>query len=154
MEKIYFTVSGLKEVEKEYQTLLELRKEKIRGKHPEILHSEDINPEYLSYIEDADLLDVKLADLDYIIKHAEILKPPPKEEQGIVALGAKVILENKEKKDEFEIVNTFEANPMKGKISVNSFLGKNLLGHKAGEEIKGPNNNYKIKKITYQHLTD
>ncbi|MDD5606790.1 MAG: GreA/GreB family elongation factor [Candidatus Pacebacteria bacterium] len=154
MEKIYFTKQGLKEIERERQILLQLKKEKRDGKHPEILHSEEVNPEYLSYLEDADLLEVKLTDLEYIIKHAEIIKPPSKKDQNAIVLGARVFLESENDKNEFELVNTFEADPIKGKISIESPLGKNLLGHRKGEEIILANNHkkYKIKKISYHHL--
>ncbi len=152
MEKFYFTSSGLKAVKEEREALLQLKKKK--GKLPELLHSEEVNPEYLAYLEDADLLDVKLTDLDYIIKHAELIKAPPKAKQNIVDLGAKVCLAFDQKENEFEIVNTFEADPVNGKISINSLIGKSLLGHQVGEEIVLPNlhKKYKIKKITYHHL--
>ncbi len=153
MEKIYFTKQGLKEIEKERQTLLALKKEKRDGKHPEILHSEEVNPEYLAYIEDADLLDVKLTDLDYIIKHAEIIKPPSKNNQDTVFLGAKVLLDSGKDQNEFELVNTFEADPVKGKVSVKSPIGKALLGHKKGEEVVLADKKNKIKKISYNHLS-
>jgi len=155
MEKFYFTKEGLKGIEKEKEILLQLKKEKRDGKHPEILHSEEINPEYLAYLEDTDLLEVKLNDLNYILKHAEIIKKPSKKEQDIVCLGANVILESEKKEDEFQLVNTFEADPIKGKISIESSMGKNILGHKSGEEVILANNHkkYKIKKISYHHLS-
>ncbi len=153
MEKFYFTLSGLKAVKEEREILLQLKKQK--GKLPELLHSEEVNPEYLAYVEDTDLLNVKLADLDYIIKHAELIKEPSKEKQNVVDLGAKVSLASSQGDNEFEIVNTFEADPTKGKISIKSPIGKSLLGHKTGEEVSLPNlhKKYKIRKVSYHHLS-
>ncbi len=154
MDRFYFTKEGLKEIEKEKEILSKLKKQKLKGDQPEILHSQEINAEYLTYMEDIDLLEVKLRDLNYVLKHAELIKPPAKNEQNKVVLGAKIVLESAEEKNYFQLVDTFEADPMKGKVSIDSSVGKTLLGCQKGQEVVLANlgKKYKIRKISYHHL--
>jgi len=151
-KKFYLTKEGLEKIKKEYENLRKLKFSKTKGEIPKIWHSEDLNPEYLSFQEDLSFLEARLAELEYILKNAELIKPPQKEKQNIISLGAKVLVEVEGQRDEFEIIGTLEANPAIGKISNESPVGRTLLGHKVGDEIivSSPIKTiYKIKKIKY-----
>lgn len=152
-KKFYFTKEGLERIKREYQNLKNLKLSKIKREIPKIWQSEDLNPEYLSFQEDLDFLETRLAELEYIFKNAELIKTPPKEKQNVINLGAEVLVEVDGQNDEFTIVGTLEANPAIGKISNESPVGRALLGHKVGEVvvISSPTPTiYKIKKIKYQ----
>jgi len=143
---------GLEKIKREYKDLKELKFLKTKGEMPKIWHSEDLNPEYLSFQEDLSFLETRIAELEYIFKNAELIKVPPKEKQNIINLGAQVIVRVDDQTDEFEIVGTLEANPAIGKISNESPVGKILLGHKVGDEVIVSSpimTTYKIKKIKY-----
>ncbi len=151
-KEFFFTKKGLEKIKEEHEILLSLRKRMSKGEAPEIFHSEDINPEFLSYLEDMELLDKKLFDLESILKNAKIISLPPKEKRNQVNLGARVYLEIDGIKDCFEIVGSTEASPATGKISNESPVGKALIGLEQGEEIiiSSPiKTKYKIKKIEY-----
>ena len=151
-KKFYLTKEELKRVKKEYQNLQSLKMLKTKAEAPNIWQSEDLNPEYLSFLEDVSLLEARMADLDYMIENAEIIKIPPKDKQDIVEVGAKITVEVDGQLDEFQIVGTSEANPAMGKISNESPVGKSFLGHKAGDEVvvNSPITTiYKIKKVNY-----
>jgi len=153
-KKFYLTKKGLEKIEKEYRELKKIRFAKIKGESPKIWHSEDLNPEYLSFQEDLNFLESRIAELEYILKNIELIKNPPKEKQNIVDLGATVTLEEADGQiNEFMIIGTLEANPGEGKISSESPVGKAILGKKLGDEviITSPIKViYKIKKIKYQ----
>jgi transcription elongation factor GreA len=153
-KKFYLTEKGLERIKKEYKNLKSLKLSKTKGEIPKTWQSEDLNPEYLSFQEDLSFFEIRLAELENILKNAEIIKPPPKEKQNIVNLGATVTLEEADGRiNEFMIVGTLEANPSEGKISSESPVGKALVGKKIGEEVVIPspiNVVYKIKKIRYQ----
>lgn len=152
-DKFYLTKRGLEKIRKKYQELKEIKATKTKGESPKILHSEDLNPEYLSFREDLSFLETRIAELDHILKNVELIKLPPKRKRNIVNLGATVILQKSGGQiNEFMIVGTLEANPSEGKISLESPIGKTLLGHKIGDEIliTSPiKAAYKIKKIKY-----
>jgi transcription elongation factor GreA len=153
-KKIFLTKEGLEKLKKEYETLKALRLSKLRGETPKILHSDDVSAEYLAFKEDMDLLENRILELEYILKNFTLIKKPPKEKQDTVNIGATVTLADEEGSiNEFMLVGTLEANPSEGKISIESPIGKALLGKKIGDEvlITSPIKvKYKIQKIRYE----
>ena len=155
-EKKYFlTKDGLKKIKREYKKLLKSRKLKSKIDVPPVLHSDELNAEFVSYKEDIDLLEARITELDYILKKFELIKPPPKKERDRVHLGAQVQVEVDGQTDEFTIVGTLEANPTAGKISNECPVGKALLGRKIGEEVAVSSEVktvYKIKQVRYKNI--
>ncbi len=139
-------------MKKEYEDLRNLKLSKTNGEVPKIWHSEDLNPEYLAFREDLEFLESRLNDLEYILKNAELIKLPSGGGQKSIGLGATVMVQVDGQTDEFAIVGTLEANPSLGRISNESPVGQQLLGHKIGDEVvvSSPIKTiYKIKKIKY-----
>lgn len=150
----YITKSKLQEIKKEYEELLDAEHHKSLGKEaPKIFESEDLNPEFVSFQEDVGFLRARIDELKNVLEHYELIKNPPKNQQVLVGLGAKVKIDVDGQKDEFTIVGTLEADPAVGKISNESPVGKALLGRKIGEEIiisSPTKTTYKIKGIKYE----
>ena len=154
-KKFYLTKQGLEKIKREYEELKNLKLTKTKGESPKIWHSEDINPEYLSFQEDLNFLESKTAELENILKNVELIKLPQKGKQNIINLGATVLVAIDSQNDEFEIVGSWEANPSIGKISNESPVGKALLGRQVGDEVvvSSPvKTTYKIKKIKYKTI--
>jgi len=154
-EKIfYITNAKLHELKKEYEDFLSIEhKKNLDLDVPKVLESEDLNPEFVSFQEDVGFLRSRIDELKNILDHYELIKNPTKDKQGVVGVGAKVKIDMNGQKDEFIIVGTLEANPVVGKISNESPVGKALLGHKVGDEIlvSSPVDiTYKIKGIKYE----
>jgi transcription elongation factor GreA len=151
--KFYLTKEGLERIKREYQDLKSIKLAKTKGESPKILHSEDLNPEYLAFQEDISFLESRLAELDYILKNTLLIKPPHKGKQNIVDLGATVTVELDGEVDELTIVGSLETDPLKKKISNESPIGQALMGKKIGEMavIKTPivNHSCRIMKIKY-----
>ncbi len=152
--KHYLTKEGLKRIKDEYQNLLSVKRAKLKKEDISLLHSDELNAEFVSFHEDFDILESRIEDLEHILKNFEIIKPPQKKERNEIKIGARVLVEVDGEEDEFTLVGTLEANPLEGKISDESPVGKALLGHKAGETvlINSPvqiETIFKIKKISY-----
>ncbi|MCX6765040.1 MAG: GreA/GreB family elongation factor [Candidatus Nealsonbacteria bacterium] len=149
----FLTEEGFKSIKSEYETLEKIRASKVKGEVPKIWESEDLNPDFLSFQEDMELLETRLIELENVLKNVKIIKTPSKNEKNNVQLGAVVTLQiDKKEVDELKIVGTLEANPSLGKISDQSPVGKALLGHAIGDEVvvSSPIKTiYKIKKIRY-----
>ncbi len=150
----FITKSKLQELKAEYDKLLELERTKTIGEEaPKIFESEDLNPEFVSFQEDMGFLRSRIDEIKNILENYELIKKPEKEKANFVNLGAKVIVDTAGQKDEFTIVGTIEANPMAGKISDESPVGKALMGRKIGDEItidSPAKTTYKIKNIKYE----
>ena len=154
-EKIfYITKEKLRDIKKEHDELVAAEHNKLLGQEaPRMLESDDINPEFVSYQEAADSLRNRIDELKNILDHHELIKTPPKEKQHFVGMGATVKIDVNGEKAEFMITGTLDANPVLGKISNESPVGKALLGHKIGDEITvlAPEKTvYKIKNIKYE----
>lgn len=152
-DKIYLTKEGLEKFQKEFERLKKLKELKTKGETPVAFPSQGIDAEYTTFQEDLNLLESRLEELETILKKRTLIAPPPRKQRRIVSLGATVIVEVEGQRDEFTIVGSLEADPMLGKISNESPVGKALLGHRAGDEIKvqsAVTTIYKIKKITYK----
>ena len=66
------------------------------------------------------------------MKNAKIIKGGKK---NAVALGATVVLDMGGREVTYSLVGATEANPLEGKISDASPIGKAVLGHKTGDEV-------------------
>lgn len=154
--KFYLTKQGLERIRKEEEALRELKVVKANGGSPEVMHSEDLNPEYLAFQEDIGFLETKMLELENILKSAELIKAPPKQEQDCIGLGATVLAELDGKEGEFKIVGTLEADPFDFKISNESPIGRAIFGRKAGETVFIQTGNTerccKIKKVSYDNI--
>ena len=78
----------------------------------------------------------RIAELKDLIENAEVIERV-EAKAGEVNLGCKVDLLDMEEDEEttYEIVGSQEANPMMGRISDDSPVGKALLGHAAGDAV-------------------
>jgi len=152
-KKFYLTKEGIEKIKKEEEALKNLKVSKTNGETPQVLHSEDLNPEYLAFREDINFLETKILDLENILKNTEIIKIPPKNKQNYVNLGATVLADLDGREGEFKIVGTLESDPLGHKISNESPVGRAILGKKAGETvtIKNADSDHfcKIKKVRY-----
>jgi transcription elongation factor GreA len=91
------------------------------------------NAEYQSARADQERNDNRVSEVDHILNNVDIIK---KSASGKVQLGSTVTLKGAKKSKEFQVVGTVEADPLNGKISDESPIGKALLGKKVGEEVE------------------
>ncbi len=94
------------------------------------------NEEYSSARAEQKLAENRILEIQDILKNAKILKNVKHDK---VVVGSKVEVEIKRKKYTYEIVGPIEANPLEGKISDVSPVGKALIGKKVGDEYSLPN---------------
>ncbi len=151
-KKYFLTKEGFKKIREELKELEKQREEKIKEGTPSIFHSEEIDPEFLSFKEEMEFLEKRIFELRNILENSKIIRPPSRNNQNKVNLGAKVVVEVNGKEKEFMIVGSLEADPSSGKISNESLVGKALLGKKIGDVVfcSQPKKTFKIKRIKYE----
>ena len=97
------------------------------------------NMEYSAARQDQERNETRISEIDHILKNVEVIQDA--KSNGKVVLGSTVKLKTEDgKTKEFQVVGTVEADPLNGKISDESPIGRALMGKKEGEavEIKTP----------------
>ena len=93
------------------------------------------NMEYTAARQDQERNENRVAEIEHILQNVKVITAPKTD--GKVVLGSKVRLKSEDgKTKEFQVVGTVEADPLNGKISDESPIGKALLGKKNGEEVE------------------
>ena len=153
MNKTYkLTQEGVEELKKELESLIDNRAditERIRSARE--LGDLSENAEYASARSEQDRQELRIKEIETILKNVEIIKATPKDDK--VDLGDTVTLESdKGEQRQYQVVGTVEADPLDGKISDESPIGVALLGKYVGDTVKiqlpSENIAYKIVSIS------
>ena len=138
-KKIVLTYEGLKKLEDELQDLKVVKRKSVAEKIKEARGQGDLseNAEYDAAKEEQAEIETRIAHLEKMLRNAELIDEEDLT-QGIVNVGNKVVLFDKEFNEEvtYVIVGSAEADPLEGKISNESPLGSALLGHAEGDSIQ------------------
>lgn len=132
-KRINLTAEGKKELETELEELIKNRPviaEKIATARAFGDLSE--NEEYSSARNEQKMAEGRILEIQDILKNAKIIRGGKKDK---AVLGATLSLNMGGKKMQYTLVGPTEANPLEGKISDASPIGKMLLGRKAGEKF-------------------
>lgn len=135
MEKEYVTKKGLEKLQKELEDRLAERK-KIAGRIAEAKELGDLseNAEYHSAKEEFAFNEGRIGELEEMIKHAEIIHH--RINHNIVSIGSTVKVKNGGKAHKYTIVGSAEADPLEGRISNESPIGRAFLGKGVGDEVE------------------
>lgn len=134
----YLTQEGMNNLEKRLKNLIEVRRPQIAERLRQSLEEGgDLseNSEYEDAKNEQAFVEGEIARLEMILSTAEIIEDTGEKDE--VVPGARVTAVEKGTKDEevYFLVGSAEANPREGKISVESPLGKALLGSKVGDKV-------------------
>ena len=144
-KSISLTAEGKKELEQELDELIKSRPaiaEKIATARAFGDLSE--NEEYSSARNEQKMAESRILEIQDILKNAKIIRGGKK---GTVALGSLVTLDMGGREVSYTLVGATEANPLEGKISDASPIGKALVGRKTGESFEFNGKTVKIKEI-------
>ena len=143
---VNITADGLKDLEKELEEL-KARRPELAEKIATARSYGDLseNEDYSAARGEQKVVEGRILEIEDILLHAKIIKSGKKEK---VAMGSVVTLESDGRKNTYTLVGAVEANPLEGKISNESPIGKAIFGKKVGEEVKLPNGKtFKVTEI-------
>ncbi|MCL4251554.1 MAG: transcription elongation factor GreA [Anaerolineae bacterium] len=134
----YLTVEGKQELERELDTLVNVRRPELAQKLAEAVSQGDLkeNADYHDAKEQQAFVEGRIKYLENLLRSAVLIENDGA--SGVVGLGTRVtIVEEGFDEDEiYTIVGVAEANPSERKISNESPVGKALLGHKPGDKVR------------------
>lgn len=132
-KSVSLTPEGKKELEAELAELIRQRPE-VTERIATARAFGDLkeNEEYSSARNEQKLAENRILEIQEILKNAQVIHDKTRTK---VELGATVKLDFGGKEVEYSLVGTVEADPLAGKISNESPIGKALLGRKVGESF-------------------
>lgn len=150
MSVSYLTPEGFKKLKEELEQLKSVERARISAQIAEARDKGDLseNAEYDAAKEAQGLLELKISKMEEVMANARVVDESQLDTSKILILS-KVKLRNPVNKMEFTytLVAEQEADLKAGKISVNSPIGRGLLGRTAGEtvDIQVPNGTMKLE---------
>ncbi len=131
----YLTPKGLKKAQEELDELKNVRRKEVAKRIGKAKDLGDLseNAEYADAKEEQGFIEGRIIELEQMINSATVVK---KQSGGdSVSIGSRVKVKINGGHQEFHVVGANEADPVSGKISHESPLGKAFLGKKKGDEI-------------------
>src|SRR5690606_30541007 len=132
----YYTAEGFKKLKDELHQLRAVERPRISQQIAEARDKGDLseNAEYDAAKEAQGLLEAKIAKLEEIVANARIIDESQLDSSKVLILS-KVKLKNLGNSSQmtYTLVAENEANLKEGKISIDSPIGKGLLGKKVGD---------------------
>ncbi|HLU80587.1 MAG TPA: transcription elongation factor GreA [Flavobacteriaceae bacterium] len=144
MSKVsYYTAEGLKKLKDELNRLRDVERPKASNAIAEARDKGDLseNAEYDAAKEAQGLLEMKIAKLEEVIANARIIDESQLDlSKALVHSTVKIKNQANGAEMTYKLVAQSEADLKAGKISVDSPIGKGLLGKKVGEtaEVQVP----------------
>jgi len=136
-KKIHVTKQGLEKLEAELKQLIAVQRPDVaeKIKRAREVGGTENNAEYDDAKNEQAFVEGRILMLENILKNAEIIESTTT--PGLVELGDKVLIQNQDGKiEQYIIVGSAEANPVDGKISNESPVGRALLGKKSGDKVE------------------
>lgn len=148
----YYTQEGFEKLKKELEHLESVERPRVTQDIADARDKGDLseNAEYHAAKEEQSHLEFKIAKMKNVFSNARVLDDSQLDMSKVLVLS-KVKIRNTTNKMEFNytLVADSESDLKTGKISVNSPIGKGLLGTKVGDvaEIQVPNGIMKFEII-------
>lgn len=135
----YLTPEGLKNLENRLKYLIEVRRPEVAERLRQALEEGgDLseNAEYEDAKNEQAFVEGEVIRLETILSSAQVIEASGKKDK--VQLGSVVTVAEKgmDETEVYHLVGSAEANPKEGKISLESPLGKALMGAKVGDQVK------------------
>lgn len=102
------------------------------------------NQEYTDARAEQKNVENRIIEIEEILKNAKLIET---QKGGNITIGSTVVIDMNGKEFTYTIVGPVEANPLEGKVSHESPIGKQLLGRKTGEIFDFNSKKVKVKKI-------
>ena len=134
-KEILLTQAGYDDLVKELDYLKSEKRAEIAEKIKVARGFGDLseNSEYDEAKNEQGLVEQKINELEYTIKHARLVNKEDMNANGINVGSHVVVVDEDDFEEEYDIVGATEFDPFNNKISLESPIGAALVGKKAGE---------------------
>ena len=156
-DKVPMTKEGLATLEEELRQLKTVERPAVIKAIATAREHGDLseNAEYHAAREKQSFIEGRLAELEGVISHAEVIDTS-KFTGSVVKFGAHVVVadEDTDEETKYRIVGAYEADAAAGKISVTSPLARALIGKSVGDSVEvktpGGQKSYEVVKVSFK----
>ncbi len=153
----YYTEEGLKKLREELNILKDIERPKASNAIAEARDKGDLseNAEYDAAKEAQGMLELQISKLEKIISNARIINESQLDVSKVLVLSTVEVKNiNSAKNMKYTLVAQTEADLKMGKISVDSPIGKGLLGKRVGEiaSISVPSGSIELQIISISRV--
>ncbi|GIM47420.1 transcription elongation factor GreA [Collibacillus ludicampi] len=139
--KFYVTEEGLRKLEEELEYLKTTKRAEVKERLKIARSYGDLseNSEYEAAKDEQGMVESRIMMLENQLRNAVIIREEDKV-QGVVSVGSTVSIRELPdgELETYTIVGTAETDPLAGRISNESPLGKSLLGRQVGDHVLVP----------------
>lgn len=153
------TISDIKKMEEEieYRKLI-VRKQAIEAVKEARAHGDlSENFEYHAAKKDKNKNESRIRYLERMIKTAQVISDTSKNDEVGLNNHVKLLFVEENEIEEYKLVTTVRGDSLKGLVSIESPIGKAILGHKAGDIVHVKVNDkfgYDVKILEIMKTTD
>jgi transcription elongation factor GreA len=150
MNNIPFTKEGYEKLQDEHALLI-VKREQVLDRLQKAREMGDLseNGAYKAARFELSSIDSRIRRVNRLLQFGEIVEAA---KEDVVGIGTSVRVHDGKSAIEFFIVGGYESDPIKRKISINSPIGRALMGKKSGDtvviEVSAGKITYKIEKIS------
>ena len=155
MSKVsYYTAKGLKKLKRELNNLRDIERPKASMAIAEARDKGDLseNAEYDAAKEAQGMLELQISKLEELIANARLIDESQLDNSKVLIHSTVEVKNNQSPsaKMKYKLVAQSEANLNAGKISVDSPIGKGILGKRVGDisKIKVPNGTIELEIVS------
>ncbi len=150
-ETSYLTAEGLDKLQKELAHLKTDVRNDLSRRLREAIQMGDLseNADYIQAKEEQGFLEGRIQELENLLSNVQVIEEKDRKD-GKVDIGSVVtVQEDTFPEEKYFLVGPKEADPVQGKISYQSPIGKALLNHMVGDEVPivTPGGQIKLKII-------
>ena len=134
-KKYLLTHEGLTKLSEELKTLINVKRREVIERIKEAAAHGDLseNADYAQAREEQSFIEGRIQEIEDMIKNAEIITTTT--HASAVSIGSNITVKVNKADKTYSIVGSNEANPIEGKISNESLVGRALLGKKIGDKV-------------------
>lgn len=141
-KKLQLTTEGLEQLQKELTERIEVTRKQLQDDLDSELADGDIseNTSYYRVQDEIGSNEKRIEEIQRLISKSVMVENASCEKGGKVTVGCTVTIKVKGREVKYSVVGSTEADPLQNKVSVDSPLGKALVGKKTGEKatVKTP----------------
>ncbi|MBU1167558.1 transcription elongation factor GreA [Patescibacteria group bacterium] len=153
MVQDFITPEGLERLKEELEYLETHRRKQVASRIKKALEQGDLseNAEYAEAKDEQAFVEGRILEIKAKVKNVKIIEKKKSGQDSEVTVGSTILVDGSMGKKELMIVGSSESDPMNGKISNESPIGKAFLGKAQGDKVEvdapGGKQEFKILKL-------